>query len=174
MKKDWANSIVDLLLLTKGQVGMLVFMMSEPNVEMQLRQPWIKIGTDAGGYDPDSAEGMTHPRSYGTYPRILGHYVRDRQVITVEEAVRKMSSAVATRLGIRDRGQLAEGFLADVVVFDPATVKDNATFTQPHQVSSGVRHVFVNGTHVWHDGKHTGAKPGRIIRGSGWTGWSQR
>lgn len=173
MKKDWANTVVDLLLLTKGQLGMLVFMMSEPNVEMQLSQPWIKIGTDAGGYDPDSAEGMTHPRSYGTYPRILGHYVRDRNVISVEEAVRKMSSAVATRLGIRDRGQLAEGFLADVVVFDPATVKDNATFTQPHQVSSGVRHVFVNGTHVWHDGKHTGAKPGRIIRGAGWTGWSQ-
>jgi len=173
MKKDWANTIVDLLPATDGQLGMLVFMMSEPNVEMQLQQPWIKIGTDAGGYDPDSAEGMTHPRSYGTYPRILGHYVRDRKVISLEDAVRKMSSAVATRLGIRDRGQLAEGFMADVVVFDPATVKDNATFTQPHQLSSGVRHVFVNGAHVWRDGTHTGAKPGRIVRGPGWTGWRQ-
>jgi len=83
-----------------------------------------------------------------------------------------MSSAVATRLGIRDRGQLAEGFHADVVIFDPATVKDNATFTQPHQLSTGMQHVFVNGAHVWHEGRHTGAKPGRIVRGSGWTGWS--
>jgi dihydroorotase/N-acyl-D-amino-acid deacylase len=171
MRKDWANTVVDLLLATEGQLGMLVFMMSEPNVEMQLKQPWIKIGTDASGYDPDSAKGMTHPRSYGTYPRILGYYVRDRQVISLEDAVRKMSSAVATRLGIRDRGQLAEGFMADVVVIDPATVKDNATFTQPHQLSSGVRHVFVNGTHVWREGTHTGAKPGRIVRGPGWTGW---
>ena len=170
MKKDWANTVVDLLLATEGEVGMLVFMMSEPNVEMQLKQPWIKIGTDAGGFDPDSARGLTHPRAYGTYPRILGYYVRERKVIPLEDAVRKMSSAVATRLGIRDRGQLAEGFLADVVIFDPATVKDNATFTQPHQVSSGVQHVFVNGTHVWHEGRHTGAKPGRIVRGPGWTG----
>jgi N-acyl-D-amino-acid deacylase len=173
MKKDWANTVVDLLLATEGQVGMLVFMMSEPNVEMQLKQPWIKIGTDAGGYDPDSAKGMTHPRSYGTYPRILGHYVRDRKVIPLEDAVRKMSSAVATRLGIRDRGQLAEGFMADVIVFDPATIRDNATFIQPHQLSSGVRHVFVNGVHVWNDGRHTGAKPGRVVRGPGWTGWSE-
>ncbi len=170
MKQDWANTVVDLLLATEGEVGMLVFMMSEPNVEMQLKQPWIKIGTDAGGFDPDSAEGLTHPRAYGTYPRILGHYVRERKVIPLEDAVRKMSSAVATRLGIRDRGQLAEGFMADVVIFDPATVKDNATFTEPHQVSTGMQHVFVNGTHVWHEGRHTGAKPGRIVRGPGWTG----
>ena len=170
MKKDWANTVVDLLLATEGEVGMLVFMMSEPNVEMQLKQPWIKIGTDAGGFDPDSAEGLTHPRAYGTYPRILGYYVRERKVISLEDAVRKMSSAVATRLGIRDRGQLAEGFMADVVIFDPATVKDNATFTEPHKVSTGMQHVFVNGTHVWHEGRHTGAKPGRIVRGPGWTG----
>lgn len=169
-KTDWANTVVDLLLATEGELGMLVFMMSEPNVEMQLKQPWIKIGTDAGGYDPDSAEGMTHPRSYGTYPRILGYYVRDRKVTTLEDAVRKMSSAVATRLGIRDRGQLAEGFRADVVVFDPATIADSATFTQPHRLSTGMRHVLVNGVHVWKEGQHTGAKPGQIVRGPGWTG----
>ncbi len=171
-KTDWANTVVDLLLETEGEIGMLVFMMSEPNVEMQLKQPWIKIGTDASGYDPDSAKGMTHPRSYGTYPRILGYYVRERKVTTLEDAVRKMSSAVATRLGIRDRGQLAQGFRADVVVFDPATITDNATFTQPHQVSTGVRHVFVNGVRVWNEGRHTGAKPGQIVRGPGWTGGS--
>lgn len=172
-RTDWANTVVDLILATEGQLGMLVFMMSEPNVEMQLRQPWIKIGTDAGGFDPDSARGLTHPRAYGTYPRILGYYVRERKVIPLEDAVRKMSSAVATRLGIRDRGILAEGFHADVVIFDPQTVKDNATFTAPHQISTGIRQVFVNGTLVWNEGRHTGAKPGRILRGPGWSGWSR-
>lgn len=167
---DWANTVVDLILATEGDLGMLVFMMSEPNVEMQLRQPWIKIGTDAGGFDPDSARGLTHPRAYGTYPRILGYYVRERKVIPLEDAVRKMSSAVATRLGIRDRGIVAEGFFADLVIFDPATIKDNATFTEPHQISTGVRQVFVNGTLVWNEGRHTGEKPGQILRGPGWRG----
>jgi dihydroorotase/N-acyl-D-amino-acid deacylase len=171
MKKDWANTVVDLVLATNGNLGMIVFMMSEPNVEMQLRQPWMKFGTDADGWDPDSAKDMTHPRSYGTFPRILGHYVRDRQVMSLEEAVRKSSSAVATRLGIRHRGLLKEGFYADVVVFDPATIADRATFTQPHQLSVGMHHVFVNGTAVWTNGKHTGATPGRIVRGPGWSGW---
>jgi dihydroorotase/N-acyl-D-amino-acid deacylase len=170
MKKDWANTVVDLVLETGGQVGMLVFMMDEANVEMQLRQPWMKIGTDGGGWDPDSATGLVHPREYGTYPRILGHYVRERGVLTLEEAVRKMSSAVATRLSIRDRGVLKEGMMADVVVFDPATITDKATFTEPHQLSAGMKQVFVNGILVWDDGRHTGAKPGRIVRGPGWTG----
>ncbi|MGQ0648393.1 MAG: N-acyl-D-amino-acid deacylase family protein [Gemmatimonadaceae bacterium] len=170
MKKDWANTVIDLILATDGQVGMLVFMMSEPNVEMQLKQPWIKIGTDADGWDPDSAKGLTHPRAYGTYPRILGHYVRERRLMPLEDAIRKMSSAVATRLSIRDRGLLKEGFFADIVVFDPATIGDKATFTQPHQISTGMKHVFVNGTHVWNEGTHTGAKPGRVLRGQGWKG----
>ncbi|MCC6317113.1 MAG: D-aminoacylase [Gemmatimonadaceae bacterium] len=172
--RDPANTIVDLLLATNGQLGMLVFMMSEENVEMQMRQPWMKFGTDADGWDPDSAaRGLTHPRAYGTYPRILGHYVRDRHVLPLEDAVRKASAAVATRLSIGDRGLLKPGFYADVVIFDPATIADRATFTQPHQVSTGVRHVFVNGTHVWRDGQHTGAKPGRVLRGPGWTGASR-
>ncbi len=170
MKKDWASTIVDLLLATDARVGMLVFMMSEPNVEMQMRQPWMKFGTDADGSDPDSAKGLTHPRAYGTYPRILGHYVRERGVLSLEEAVRKMTSAVANRLSIRDRGQLREGFFADVVVFDPTTVIDKATFTVPHQISVGIETVIVNGVQVWAGGKHTGAKPGRLVRGPGWTG----
>ncbi|MBC7898235.1 MAG: D-aminoacylase [Cytophagaceae bacterium] len=169
--RDPANTIVDLLLATGGQLGMLVFMMSETNVELQLRQPWMKFGTDAEGWDPDSAaKGLTHPRSYGTFPRILGYYVRERKVIPLEDAVRKASSAVATRLSIPDRGMLRPGFFADVVVFDPATIADKATFTQPHQLSVGVKHVFVNGTHVWKDGTHTGATPGRVLRGPGYTG----
>ena len=130
----------------------------------------MKFGTDAEGQDPDSAKGLTHPRSYGTFPRILGHYVRDRRVMPLEEAVRKMTSAVANRLSIRDRGQLREGFFADVVIFDPATVIDRATYTAPHQHSIGIQTVIVNGVRVWENGKHTGAKPGRIVRGPGWSG----
>jgi dihydroorotase/N-acyl-D-amino-acid deacylase len=171
-RSDWANTVVDLIIASNAQVGMLVFMMSEPNVEMQLRQPWIKIGTDADGFDPDSAKGLTHPRAYGTYPRILGYYVRERGVIPLEDAIRKMSSAVATRLSIRDRGVLTEGHFADVVVFDANTITDRATFTQPHQLSTGMQHVFINGVSVVRNGVHTGAKPGRIVRGPGWRGWS--
>ena len=170
MKQDWANTIVELLLATEGRVGMLVFMMSEPNVEMQMRQPWMKFGTDADGWDPDSAKGLTHPRAYGTYPRILGHYVRERGVLTLEEAVRKMTSAVASRLSIADRGLLRRGFHADVVVFDPATVIDLATYTEPHRTSVGIETVIVNGVRVWADGKHTGATPGRVVRGPAWSG----
>jgi dihydroorotase/N-acyl-D-amino-acid deacylase len=170
MKKDWANTVVDILLGTDARVGMLVFMMSEPNVEMQMKQPWMKFGTDADGWDPDSATQLTHPRAYGTFTRILGHYVRERKVMTLEEGVRKMTSAVANRLSIRDRGQLREGFFADVVIFDPATIIDVATYTKPHQNSIGVQTVLVNGVRVWDNGKHTGATPGRIVRGPGWTG----
>lgn len=169
-KTDWANTIVDILLGTEGRTGMLVFMMSEPNIEMQMRQPWMKFGTDADAVDPDSAKGLTHPRAYGTFTRILGHYVRERKVMGLEEAVRKMTSAVAARLSIRDRGLLREGFYADVVVFDPNTIIDKATYTAPHQHSVGVQTVLVNGVRVWDNGTHTGAKPGRVVRGPGWTG----
>jgi dihydroorotase/N-acyl-D-amino-acid deacylase len=133
-----------------------------------MQQPWIKFGTDAGGYDPDNVEGLAHPRAYGTFPRILGKYVREEKVLTLEDAIRKMSSAVAARLSIEDRGLLKEGFYADVVVFDPATVADRATFEAPHVLSTGIEHVFVNGVAVVRDGKHTGAKPGRIVRGPGY------
>ena len=137
---------------------------------MQVRQPWMKFGTDAEGLDPDSATSTTHPRSYGTYPRILGRFVRDDGVLRLEDAVRKMTSAVAERLSIRDRGLLREGLHADIVVFDPATIIDYATYEKPHQLSTGVQWVFVNGAAVVADGKVTGAKPGRIVRGPGWRG----
>jgi dihydroorotase/N-acyl-D-amino-acid deacylase len=144
--------------------------MSEDNVRMQIANPWVVIGTDAGGEDPDSATGMVHPRAYGTYPRILGRYVREQRLMTLEDAIRKMTSAVATRLGIRDRGLLAPGMFADVVVFDENTIIDLATPEQPHQLSQGVEQVFVNGVQVLKDGAHTGAKPGRALRGPGWMG----
>jgi dihydroorotase/N-acyl-D-amino-acid deacylase len=159
---------MDLILAERQRVDTIYFMMSEENVKLQLRQPWIKFGTDAGGHDPEKASGLVHPRSYGTYPRILGKYVREEKVLSLEDAVRKMTSAVATRLSIRDRGLLREGFHADVVIFDPETIGDRATYEEPHQVSEGVRHVLVNGVAVVRDGTHTGAKPGRIVRGPGY------
>ncbi|MBI2403097.1 MAG: D-aminoacylase [Gemmatimonadetes bacterium] len=168
--KDWLETAVDLLLAEEQRIGTIYFMMSEDNVKLQLTQPWLKFGTDAGGADPDSARGLTHPRAYGTYPRILGKYVRDEGVLTLEDAVRKATSAVATRLSIQDRGVLREGFYADVVVFDPTTIADRATFEEPHQLSAGVRDVFVNGVGVVRGGRHTGSRPGRVGRGPGYGG----
>ena len=136
-----------------------------PGEPHQLGLPWVKVSTDAGGLDPAWAAslGPTHPRAYGTYPRVLGRYVRDQRALALEDAVRKMSSAVADRLGIRDRGLLRPGAYADVVVFDPATIGDRATFEQPHQLSVGIRDVWVNGTRVLANAQHTGATPGRIV-----------
>ena len=166
--KEWPDVIIDLLISEEHRIGTVYFLMDEQNVALQLRQPWMKFGTDAGGIDPDSAKGPSHPRAYGNYPRILGKYVREEGVMPLEEAIRKMSSAAATRLSLQDRGILRAGLYADVVVFDPATIADRATFESPHQISVGVRHVFVNGTAVVRDGRHTGAKPGRIVRGPGY------
>jgi N-acyl-D-amino-acid deacylase len=166
--QHWADAAIDLILAEEGRVSTMYFLMSEENVALKLRQPWISFGTDAGGSDPATARGLTHPRAYGTYPRILGRYVREEGVITLEEAVRKASSAVAARLAIRDRGLLREGMFADIVVFDPETVGDRATYEEPHQLSVGIEHVFVNGVAVVRHGQHTGALPGRIVRGPGY------
>jgi len=167
MNKSWDEAAMDLLISERQRIGTVYFLMSEDNVKLNLAQPWMKFGTDAGGVDPDSARSLTHPRSYGTFPKILGHYVRDEKVMPLEEGVRKATSAVATRLSIPDRGVLREGFFADIAVFDPNTIADHSTFEQPHQLSTGVRYVFVNGQLVVRDGKHTGAKPGRALRGPG-------
>jgi len=166
--KHWLDAAIDLILSEHKRISAVFFMMSEENIALQLRQPWIKFGTDAGGADPEHPRVLTHPRAYGTFPRILGKYVRDDKVIPLEEAIRKMTSAVAGRLSIRDRGLLREGFYADVVIFDPETIADRATYENPHQLSAGIRHVFVNGQAVVHGGRHTGAKPGRIVRGPGY------
>jgi dihydroorotase/N-acyl-D-amino-acid deacylase len=169
MHKPWDDAAMDLLIAERQRIGTVYFLMSEENVKLNLAQPWMKFGTDAGGVDPDSARGLTHPRAYGNFPRILGKYVRDEHVMPLEEAVRKATSAVATRLAIPDRGLLREGFFADVAVFDPATIADRSTFEQPHQLSAGVKLVYVNGTLVVQDGRHTNAKPGRVLRGPGAT-----
>lgn len=166
--KDWAEVIIDLNVGEELRLGELLFLMSEENIRLQLRQPWMKFGTDAGSQDPTTAQGMTHPRAYGNFPRLFARYVREQQVIPLEDAVRKASSAVATRLSITDRGVLKAGLKADVIVFDPATIMDNATFERPHQLSTGVRDVFVNGVAVLRNSQHTGARPGVAVRGPGW------
>ena len=167
--QDWLDAALDLLAIEGRNIPTVYFMMDEQNIRLQLQQPWIKISTDAGGLDPAWAaeHGPVHPRAYGTYTRVLGYYVREERVLTLEDAVRKMSSAVADRLGLRDRGQIRPGFFADVVVFDPQQVADRATFTDPHQLSVGIRDVWINGVRVVADGRHTGALPGRVVRGAG-------
>lgn len=170
MKKDWMDAIIDLTIEENNKLGKITFGMSDENVSKMIARPWVVIGSDAGGYDPDTTQELVHPRSYGTFTRVLGKYARDEKLFPLEEAVRKMTWSTAQILGLRDRGMLKEGMFADVVIFDPATVIDKATFEKPHQNSIGVRDVFVNGVAVWRDGKHTGATPGRALRGAGWTG----
>jgi dihydroorotase/N-acyl-D-amino-acid deacylase len=165
---DYLDAAMDLILSEHTRVETTYFLMSEDNVKLQLRQPWMKIGTDAGGPDPDSVRALVHPRTFGNSPRILGKYVRDEQVISLEDALRKMTSAVATRLSLSDRGLLKPGMFADIVVFDPKTIADRATYEQPKQLSVGVRDVWVNGVQVLRDGRHTGARPGRALRGPGY------
>jgi N-acyl-D-amino-acid deacylase len=169
--QEWPDALMDLTLEENARLGAMFFLMSEENLELQIRQPWIKFGTDAGASDPADTHGSeTHPRAYGTYPRVLGRYVRERRALPLEDAIRKMTSAVAERLSIQDRGLVREGMYADLVVFDPAAVIDHSTYERSHQLSTGIREVFVNGVAVVHDGRHTGAKPGRAVRGPGWQG----
>jgi dihydroorotase/N-acyl-D-amino-acid deacylase len=164
----WPDALMDITTREKAGAGAEFFIAGEQNIELQMRQPWVKFGTDADGAAPDSTSEMGHPRAFGAYPRILGRYVRERHVLGLEDAVRKMTSAVAERLSIPDRGLLREGTYADIVVFDPATVIDDATYEKPSQLSTGIREVFVNGVEVVRDGNHTGAKPGRVVRGPGY------
>jgi dihydroorotase/N-acyl-D-amino-acid deacylase len=170
MRRDWAAALMDLTIAEQNKLGQVIFIASDSNVAMQVRKPWMKFGTDAEAFDPDSAKIATHPRAYGTYPRILGRFVRDQRILTLEDAVRKMTGAVAARLSIRDRGELREGMYADVMIFDPNTIIDKATYEKPHQLSVGVRYVLVNGVAVVSEGQVTGAKPGRIVRGPAYRG----
>ena len=132
----------------------------------------MSFGSDAGAPAPEGVFLLSgsHPRAYGTFARILGKFVREEEVVSLPEALRRMTSLPAGNLGLEDRGRLAPGYFADIVVFDPARVRDRATYQQPHQLSNGVIHVFVNGDQVLEDGAHTDARPGRVVRGPGWTG----
>ncbi|MEO5568619.1 MAG: D-aminoacylase [Gemmatimonadaceae bacterium] len=168
MAKSAPDVVIDLVLAENNGLGKINFSMNEQNVAMQLQRPWVVIGSDAGGHNPDSARSLVHPRSYGSFPRVLGKYARTDSVLTLEDAVRKMTGATAARLKMRDRGLLREGMFADITIFDPNTIIDVATFEKPHQLSRGVEHVLVNGVAVVTDGVHTGAKPGRALRGQGY------
>ena len=167
--QDWIETTLDLLVAERQRISSIYFSMDEGNLRRQVVLPWMKFASDAGSFDPQwaLAEGPVHPRSYGTFPRVLAKYVREERLLSLEEAVRKMTSAVAARLGLRDRGSLTPGFWADVVLFDADRVSDRATFEAPHQLSTGVRDVWVNGVRVLRAGEHTGATPGRFIQGPG-------
>ena len=169
MNKDWRDAAMDLILSERTRVDTIYFLMSEENIKLQLRQPWIKFGIDGRGLDPEEMKGqLAHPRAYGTFPRVLGLYVREQKVLPLEDAIRKMTSAATRRLGIRDRGILQEGLFADIAVFNPDTITDHATFADPNQLSTGVEYVFVNGIAVVRAGKVTGERPGVALRGPGY------
>lgn len=166
---DPENTILDLVLEDQSRVGTVYFLMSEDNIRKQIRYPWVSFGSDAESMAPEGAflKSNPHPRAYGNFARLLGKYVREEKVISLQEAVRRLSSLPATNLGLDRRGFLRKGFFADVVIFDPATIADKATFEKPHQFSVGVRDVFVNGVQMLKNGDHTGKFSGRAIWGPG-------
>jgi N-acyl-D-amino-acid deacylase len=171
--KSPQETAMDLIIEDDSRVGAVYFLMSEENVRKQIKLPWLSFGSDAGSLATEGVflKSSTHPRAYGNFARLLGRYVRDEKIIPLEEAVRKMTSLPASNLKLRDRGMLKPGYFADVAVFDAAKIQDHATFEKPHQYATGMVHVFVNGVQVLRHGEHTGALPGRVVRGPGWIGW---
>ena len=167
------QAVIDLVLADQGRSGAIYFLMSEDNVRKQAALPWVSFGSDGEASAPEGIflKSSTHPRAYGNFARFLGKYVRDEKVAPLAEGIRRLTSLPASNLGLRDRGLLKPGMAADVVLFDPATIADHSTFANPMQFATGVRDVFVNGVQVLKDGSPTGAKPGRFVRGAGWTGW---
>lgn len=168
--EDPVEAMFDLLIEDNAQTGAIYFSMNEEDVKLAMKQPWVSVNTDAPEAATDGllAQSKTHPRAYGSFTRILGRYVREQKLLTIEEAVRKMTSLAARRVGLSERGLLRPGMFADVVVFDPERVIDKATFEEPHQYSEGIRYVMVNGQIVLENGKHTGKFPGRALRGPGY------
>jgi N-acyl-D-amino-acid deacylase len=173
--KSPEETAIDLIIEDDSRVDVVYFTMSEENVRKQIVLPWVSFGSDGASMATEGVflKSSTHPRAYGNFARLLGKYVREERIIPLEEAIRRLTWLPARNLKLDRRGALKPGFLADVVVFDPASVQDHATFDKPHQYSAGMVHVFVNGTPVLKDGEHTGAKPGRVVRGPGWLGSGQ-
>ena len=167
------DAAIDLVIEDGSRVGVVYFLMSEENVKRQIALPWVSFGSDAEAPAPEGVFllSSTHPRAYGNVARLLGHYVRDEKVIPMQEAIRKLSWLPASELHLKDRGRLARGFFADVVVFDPARVNDLATYAKPHQFSTGVEQVLINGRLALKDGEPTGSPTGRVVRGRAWKGW---
>ena len=164
------ETAMDLVIEDGSRVSTVYFLMSEENVKKQLKLPWVSFDSDAASLAPEGEflKSNPHPRAYGNFARLLGKYVRDERIVPLEEAIRRLTSLPMDNLGIQRRGRLQQGCFADVVVFDPAKIQDHATYEAPHQYATGVVHVFVNGAQVLRDGSHTGAKPGRVVRGAGW------
>lgn len=169
-KSSPEETIADLIYEDDSRIQVVYFSMSEENIKKKLALPYMAICSDAGSYTNEGVflKQSTHPRAYGSFARLLGHYVRDEKVISLQEAIHRLTLLPATNLKLQQRGSLTEGYFADVVVFDPNTIRDNAAFKEPHQYATGVEHVFVNGTQVLNNGEHTGAFPGRVVRGPGW------
>src|SRR5213078_4160237 len=168
-RKDPIDTAMDLIAEDESRIGTIYFFISEDNIKKELAKPWISFGSDEASQAPEGVflKSNPHPRAYGNFARVLGKYVRDEKVIPMTEAIRRLSGLPATNLGLDHRGFIKEGMFADVVLFDPATIADRATFEKPHQYAVGVKHVFVNGVQVLRDGEHTGAKPGRALWGPG-------
>ena len=168
--KSPEETAMDLVIEDGSRVGTVYFLMSEANVRRQIAIPWMSFDSDAGALAPEGVflRSNPHPRAYGTFARLLGKYVRDERIIPLEEAIRKLSALPAANLGLDGRGQLRPGYYADLAIFDAARIQDHATFERPHQFATGMVHVFVNGVQVLRDGEHTGATPGRFVRGKGW------
>jgi N-acyl-D-amino-acid deacylase len=168
--KSPAETAIDLVIEDNSRVEAVYFLMSEENVKRQIKLPWVSFCSDAASLAPEGAflTSNVHPRAYGSFARLLGKYVRREKLITLAEAVRRLTSLPAGNLKLDRRGRLEKGYYADIVVFDPETITDHATYEKPHQYATGMVHVFVNGTQVLKNGEHTGAKPGRVVRGPGW------
>ena len=166
------ETIMDLIVEDRSRVGTIYFSQSEDVVRRAIALPWVSFCSDAASVAPEGVflKRNPHPRAYGSFARVLGKYVREERLIPLEDAIRKLAALPAENLKIDRRGMLKEGYFADVVLFDPETIQDHATFVEPHQYATGVKHVFVNGVHVIENGEHTGATPGRVVRGPGWTG----
>jgi N-acyl-D-amino-acid deacylase len=166
------ETAMDLILEDRSRIGTVYFSQSEDVLRRAMVLPWVSFCSDAASLAPEGVflKSNPHPRAYGSFARVLGKYVRDEKIMPLEEAIRKLSGLPAANLKIDRRGLLREQYYADVVVFDPATVQDHATFAEPHQYATGVQHVFVNGVQVLENGEHTGATPGRVVRGPGWEG----
>lgn len=173
--KSPEETAIELVIEDESRVDTIYFLMSEENVKKQISLPWVSFCSDAGSMAPEGVflNSNPHPRAYGSFARLLGKYVREEKVILIEEAIRRLTSLPANNLKIKKRGMLKPGYFADVVIFDPVTIQDHATFEKPHQYATGMIHVFVNGVQVLKDGDHTGAKPGRVVRGPGWKEWKK-
>tara|TARA_R110002073_G_scaffold133093_3_gene280131 strand:+ start:2388 stop:4064 length:1677 start_codon:yes stop_codon:yes gene_type:complete len=168
--KSPEETAMDLVIADGSRVGTVYFLMSEDNVKKQIALPYMSFNSDSGSLAPEGIflNSNPHPRAYGNFSRLLGKYVRDEKVISLEEAVRKLTSLPASNLKIKKRGSLKEGYFADLAIFNPETIQDHATFAKPHQYATGMVHVFVNGKQVLKDGEHTGATPGQVVRGPGY------